>query len=67
MHLGFALLTLVPGRMGGSETYARSLLREFAAGNGPERVTALLNPRAAEAYGGYAGGPGTSSGVIGWP
>jgi glycosyltransferase involved in cell wall biosynthesis len=56
VHLGFALLTLVPGRMGGSETYVRSLLREFAAGNGPERVTALLNPRAAEAYAGEAGG-----------
>jgi glycosyltransferase involved in cell wall biosynthesis len=43
--------------MGGSETYVRSLLREFAAGNGPDRVTALLNPRAAEAYGKHTRGP----------
>jgi glycosyltransferase involved in cell wall biosynthesis len=57
MHVGFALLTLVPGRMGGSETYVRSLLHEFASGHGPERVTALLNPRAAEAYAQRAGGP----------
>jgi glycosyltransferase involved in cell wall biosynthesis len=57
VNLGFALLTLVPGRMGGSETYVRSLLREFAVGNGPDRVTALLNPRAARAYAAEAGGP----------
>jgi glycosyltransferase involved in cell wall biosynthesis len=50
------MLTLVPGRMGGSETYVRSLLREFAAGRGPEQVTVLTNPRAAEAYADVASG-----------
>src|SRR5215218_4683 len=43
--------------MGGSETYVRALLGEFAVGHGPERVTALLNPRAADAYADRAGGP----------
>src|SRR5215207_1225675 len=51
------MLTLVPGAMGGSETYARALLREFASGNGPERVSVLLNPRARAVYEGGGGGP----------
>ena len=57
MHVGLAMLTLVPGAMGGSETYARALLREFVAGNGPERVSVLLNPRALAAYRTRGGGP----------
>jgi len=45
--------------MGGSETYVRALLAEFAAGRGPDRVTALLNPRALTAYRARDGGPVT--------
>ena len=55
MHVGFALLTLFPGRVGGSETNVRGLLGEFAAGNGPERVTVLANRHVMAAYG--AAGP----------
>ena len=43
LHLGFSLLTLIPERMGGSETNVRGLLGAFAAGEGPERVTVLAN------------------------
>jgi glycosyltransferase involved in cell wall biosynthesis len=50
-------MTLFPGRVGGSETNVRGLLGEFAAGRGPERVTALANRHVMAAYGGYAGGP----------
>ena len=57
MHVGFALLTLFPGRVGGSETNVRGLLGEFAAGNGPERVTVLANRHVMAAYEpGRAGG-----------
>src|SRR5437773_3545102 len=34
---------MFPGRVGGSESYARGLLGEYAAGRGPERVTVLAN------------------------
>ena len=37
MRIGFALLTLFPGRVGGSETYVRGLLGEYASGRGPTR------------------------------
>jgi glycosyltransferase involved in cell wall biosynthesis len=47
MHLAFSLLTLAPGAVGGSETYARGLLGAFAEGHGPERVSVLANPAAA--------------------
>ena len=57
MHVGYSLLTLFPGRVGGSETNARGLLEEFRAGNGPERVTVLANRHVADAYSRYAGGP----------
>lgn len=57
MHLGFALLTLLPGRVGGSESYVRGLLGQFAAGNGPERVTVLANHEVMKVYGKYARGP----------
>ena len=57
MHVGYSLLTLFPGRVGGSETNARGLLEEFRAGNGPERVTVLANRHVAHAYSRYAGGP----------
>ena len=57
MHLGFSLLTLFPGRVGGSETNVRGLLGEFADGNGPDRVTVFANRFVAAAYGSYARGP----------
>jgi glycosyltransferase involved in cell wall biosynthesis len=57
VHLGFSLLTLFPGRVGGSETNVRGLLGEFAGGNGPGRVTVLANRFVAAAYGDYARGP----------
>jgi glycosyltransferase involved in cell wall biosynthesis len=57
MHVGYALLTLFPGRVGGSETYARSLLSEYAAGAGPERVTVLANRHVMAAYGELERGP----------
>ena len=57
LHVGFSLLTLFPGRVGGSESYARGLLGEFARGRGPERLTVLANRHVAEAYRGYAAGP----------
>jgi glycosyltransferase involved in cell wall biosynthesis len=57
MNLGYSLLTLFPGRVGGSETNVRGLLGEFAAGRGPERVTVLANRFVAAAYGEYERGP----------
>jgi glycosyltransferase involved in cell wall biosynthesis len=57
VHVGFALLTLFPGRVGGSETYALGLLREFASGRGPEQVTVLANRHVAAMYGPYSRGP----------
>lgn len=57
MHLGVALLTLFPGRVGGSETYVRGLLGEFADGHGPEQVTVLANRHVMAAYESYARGP----------
>jgi glycosyltransferase involved in cell wall biosynthesis len=56
VHVGFALLTLFPGRVGGAESNVRGLLRQFAAGNGPERVTALANRLVMEAYAGFRSG-----------
>ena len=43
MNVGLALLTLFPGRAGGAETYVRGLVGAFAAGDGPEKTTALVN------------------------
>jgi glycosyltransferase involved in cell wall biosynthesis len=57
VHVGFALLTLFPGRVGGTETNVRGLLGQFADGNGPDRVTVLANRHVAGAYGHYARGP----------
>jgi glycosyltransferase involved in cell wall biosynthesis len=57
VRLGFALLTLFPGRVGGSEANVRGLLGEFAAGNGPDAVTVLANHEVMDAYAGYARGP----------
>lgn len=57
MHLGYALLTLFPGRVGGAESNVRGVLGEFADGHGPERVTVLANRHVEAAYGGYERGP----------
>jgi glycosyltransferase involved in cell wall biosynthesis len=57
VHVGFSLLTLFPGRVGGSEANVQGLLAEFAAGNGPERVTVLANGPVMEAYGDRFGAP----------
>jgi glycosyltransferase involved in cell wall biosynthesis len=57
MNLGFSLLTLFPGRVGGSETYVQGLLGEFARGRGPERVTVLANRHVMAAYRDHVGGP----------
>ena len=57
MHLGFALLTLFPGRVGGSEANVRGLLGEFRRGARPERVTVLANRQVSDAYSGAVGGP----------
>jgi glycosyltransferase involved in cell wall biosynthesis len=57
VHLAFSLLTLFPGRVGGSESNVRGLLDQFAAGNGPERVSVLANRHVTEAYAEFARGP----------
>jgi glycosyltransferase involved in cell wall biosynthesis len=65
LHVAFSLLTLDPGRVGGSETYARGLLAAYARGAGPERVTVLAGPDAAAGL--PAGGPVSVSAVAGLP
>jgi glycosyltransferase involved in cell wall biosynthesis len=57
MHVAFSLMTLFPGRVGGSETLVRGLLGQYAEGNGPERVTALANRHVVSAYEQYERGP----------
>ncbi|MDP1850652.1 MAG: glycosyltransferase family 1 protein [Solirubrobacteraceae bacterium] len=59
MHVALSLLTLFPGRVGGSESNVRGILGEFAAGHGPERVTVLANRHVMAPYAGYARGPVT--------
>ena len=56
VHVGFALLTLFPGRVGGSESNVRGLLSEFSRGRGPERMTVLANRHVAREYAGWARG-----------
>jgi glycosyltransferase involved in cell wall biosynthesis len=51
VHVGVSLLTLFPGRVGGSETYVRGLLGEYAQGHGPETYTVLANRHVMAAYG----------------
>ena len=57
MRIGFALLTLFPGRVGGAETYVLGLLGEYADGVGPEAITALVNRHVAGAYRRFERGP----------
>jgi glycosyltransferase involved in cell wall biosynthesis len=48
MHVAFSLLTLAPGRMGGTENYVRALLAEYARGAGPDRVSVLADAATAD-------------------
>lgn len=51
MHVALALLTLFPGRSGGTETYARALVREFGRGRAAGPMTLLVSERVARALG----------------
>ena len=57
MNVGFSLLTLFPGRVGGSESNVRGLLEQFADGNGPAAVTVLANRHVMQAYADLDRGP----------
>jgi glycosyltransferase involved in cell wall biosynthesis len=50
VNVGFSLLTLFPGQVGGSESNVRGLLEQFANGNGPAMVTVLANRHVMHAY-----------------
>lgn len=60
--IGVSLLTLAPGRMGGSETYVRALMAALAR-DGEERYVVAVPPDAVDAAGGLpsvvAGGRGS--------
>jgi glycosyltransferase involved in cell wall biosynthesis len=45
VHVALSLLTLFPGKSGGTETIVRALVRELGRDGGPERVTLLTTPR----------------------
>jgi glycosyltransferase involved in cell wall biosynthesis len=53
VHVCLSLLTLFPGRVGGSETNVRGLLGAFAAGRAPERLTILGNRYMGSEYAGW--------------
>lgn len=57
MHLGFSLVTLRPGQVGGAESYLRDLLRELPSTNRLEAITVLANRDVMAAYHGMSGGP----------
>ena len=57
MRIGFALLTLFPGRVGGSETYALGLLDEYAKGTHTDEIVVLANRHVMKAYSHYERGP----------
>ena len=59
MHVALCLMTLFPGRVGGSESNVRGVLGEFADGRGPTQVTVLANRHVMGPYAGYARGPVT--------
>jgi len=59
VHVALSLLTLFPGRVGGSESNVRGILGEFADGHGPEQVTVLANRHVMTPYAEYARGPVT--------
>jgi len=47
LHVGLNLLYLLPGEVGGTETYARSLVAELDALDGDDRYTLYVNREAA--------------------
>jgi glycosyltransferase involved in cell wall biosynthesis len=49
-HVGFSLLTLLPRRFGGSETYVRGLLDEFVHASTGGRITVLANRHVMAAF-----------------
>jgi glycosyltransferase involved in cell wall biosynthesis len=51
VHVALALLTLFPGRSGGTETYVRALVREFGRGRATGPITLLVSERVAQALG----------------
>jgi glycosyltransferase involved in cell wall biosynthesis len=51
VHVALSLLTLFPGRSGGTETYARALVTEFARGRAAGPVTLLVSEQVARALG----------------
>lgn len=55
MHVGFALLTLFPGRVGGSESNVRGLLSEFSRQGAGQTVTVLANRQVAASCAGHLG------------
>ena len=57
MRIGFALLTLFPRRVGGSETYALGLLDEYAKGTHTDEIVVLANRHVMKAYSHYERGP----------
>jgi glycosyltransferase involved in cell wall biosynthesis len=56
LRVAFCLLTLFPGRVGGSESYVRGLLGALGALGAPEHVTVLANRHVTGPFAGYAGG-----------
>jgi glycosyltransferase involved in cell wall biosynthesis len=51
VHVALSLLTLFPGRSGGTETYARALVREFAREGAHSPVSLLVSDRVADTLG----------------
>jgi glycosyltransferase involved in cell wall biosynthesis len=51
VNVALSLLTLFPGRSGGTETYVRALVAEFARGGAADHVTLLVSRRVARAIG----------------
>ena len=49
MHVGLNLVFLVPGEIGGMETYSRELIPELVAQRPDLELTAFINREAAEA------------------
>lgn len=66
MHVGFALLTLLPGKVGGSETYVRSLLDGLASERVPDRVTVLAAESLLGSLAGIDSGQVAVRAVAGW-
>lgn len=55
IRLGYSLLTVRPGQIGGAETYVRGLLTELSCSDEIERLDILANREVQQAYAAYAG------------